>query len=105
MPMMRDTLVPLRVIALAQGFGQVIDHGAEIGPRGERLLEGGEHRRALRRRSGVPARAERTAEPGVLVPQPRPQPLTLPGERPARGVVERAGCRLGPGLRQRLLVL
>src|SRR5260370_41687591 len=105
MPMMRDTLVlrpgglVLRpgglVLPLAQGLGQVVDHGAGIRPRGEPLLEGGEHRRALRRRSGVPACTERTAEPGVLIPQPRPQPLALPGERPARGVVERAGWRLG----------
>src|SRR5256885_1529079 len=99
MPMMRDTLVlPLGDIALAQGLGQVVDHGAEIGPRGERLLEDGEDRRALRRRRSVPARGERTAEPGVLVPQPCPQPVALPRERRARGIVERARRRLGPGL-------
>src|SRR6266850_316549 len=59
MPMMRDTLVlPLRL-------GQVVDHGAEVRPRGERLLERGEHRGALRRHGGIPTRAERAGEPRV----------------------------------------
>src|SRR6266850_4541202 len=51
MPMMRDTLVlSLGGLVLAQRLGQVLDHGAEVRPRGQRLLERGEHRGALRRR-------------------------------------------------------
>src|SRR2546422_10239606 len=43
MPTMRD----MRLYVLSQGLAQVVDHGAQVGPRGQALLEPIEEGRAV----------------------------------------------------------
>src|SRR4029450_4639815 len=94
----------------AERFIDVVDHGSQIGPGRQGLLEGGEHTGPRVRAAAIPRFTPRTATPAPPPPPPpRPPPppaapppppspargprhrrAARPGERPARGRVETA---------------
>src|SRR5690349_173302 len=84
---------------LPECVGQIIDDGLEIGARGERLLERGQHGGAVGRRCIVPPRAQRPRQTRLLLSPPRAQPRALLGERRAHGLVERPRRRSRLGKR------
>src|SRR5262245_11532469 len=90
MPTMRDMALP----DFSDRFIDVVDHGSQIGPGRQGLLEGGE-RTGPRVGSGpVPRLAERPAQSRFLVTVAAHEPVALSGEHLARGRVEATRARL-----------
>src|SRR5437899_4048044 len=90
MPMMRDNL-----ISFTQRLTKVVDHGAQVRPRGQRRLALRQDRWPRFRRRSVPRGRERTGEPRLLLVMAGEQPPALLGERAPGVLVEAAGAGLG----------
>src|SRR5207245_5563579 len=73
MPTIRD----IAFLVLSEGIGQVVDHRAEVRADRQRFLHRREAALPRRGRRSVPVLAERPDEPGLLVPQPRREPVAL----------------------------
>src|SRR5438046_9375073 len=73
MPMMRDNLV-----SLTQRLPEVIDHGAQVGAGGQRLLERGQEGRPPVRGRPIPHRRQRADQPRFFLGMAREQALALP---------------------------
>src|SRR5947209_2787733 len=91
MPTMRAMLL---LGSLAQRGRQVVDHGAQIGARGQCFLERVQRGRLGGGGGGVPGLAERTGDLRLGVGHPRLQRRALLGQRRARGIVQLTGLRL-----------
>src|SRR2546427_9941427 len=76
MPMMRDNLG-----SLTQRLPEVIDHGAQVGAGGQRLLERGQEGRPPVRGRPVPRRRQRADQPRFFLGMAREQALALLGQR------------------------
>src|SRR5262245_13432334 len=90
MPTMRDMALP----DFSERFIDVVDHGSEISPGRQGLLEGGEPTGPRVGARAIPRLAERPAQSRFLVTVAAHEPVALPGERLARGRVETTRARL-----------
>src|SRR5262245_52311471 len=90
MPTMRDMALP----DFSERFIDVVDHGSQIGPGRQGLLEGGERTGPRIGARPIPRIAERPAQPGFLVTIAAQEPIALPGERLTRGRVETTRARV-----------
>src|SRR5437867_764010 len=101
MPTMRDMALP----NFPERFIDVVDHGPEVGPGRQGVLEGGQHAGPRIGAGAIPRFAERSAKPRLLVPVPCRQPVALAGEHLARGRVEASRLLRCPSFLQGFLDL